>query len=424
MNFEFSKFGQQLTAPTGIEELMQDLGQALGQSHTPIKMLGGGNPAAIDEVNAKWRERLQQIMQEPNALERMLGNYDPPQGNPAFIEALVECLKSNFGWDISADNVAVTNGGQTAFFYLFNLLAGQSSEGEPKEILLPLVPEYIGYADQGVEGCVFRAAKPKIVKVGSHQFKYGVDFDNLPLNDNTAAICVSRPTNPTGNVLSDAEIARLSQLAAERGIPLIIDNAYGAPFPNIIFDSINPIWQPHIILTLSLSKLGLPGTRTGIVIANTQIIKALSSLNAIVGLSNNSIGQNIVAPMLKDGSLLELSNQVIQPYYLAKSNRAQQLLHELLPMTLPWRSHLSQGALFLWLWFENLPISSKELYQRIKQRGALVVPGEYFFFGLDAEHDDWAHRRECIRMSYAQDDETVEGGIAIIAEVVRELYGM
>ena len=61
-----------------------------------------------------------------------------------------------------------------------------------------------------------------------------MDFDaleNLPdlKEDKIGAICCSRPTNPTSNVLTDGEMARLDALAQEHGIPLIIDNAYGTP---------------------------------------------------------------------------------------------------------------------------------------------------------------------------------------------------
>ena len=71
--------------------------------------------------------------------------------------------------------------------------------------------------------------------------------------------------------------------------------------------------------------------------------------------------------------------------------------------------------------FEDLPISSRELYRRLKQHGVLVVPGEDFFVGLD---DNWQHQHECIRVSYASDAESVRKGVAIIsAEVTRAYAG-
>ena len=75
----------------------------------------------------------------------------------------------------------------------------------------------------------------------------------------------------------------------------------------------------------------------------------------------------------------------------------------------------------MWLWFENLPISSQLLYERLKARGVLVVPGHNFFPGIT---DDWRHQQECIRVSYAQDGAVVKAGIAIIAEEVAKAYGL
>ena len=62
-------------------------------------------------------------------------------------------------------------------------------------------------------------------------FKYHIDFNELTVDDSIGAICASRPTNPTGNVLTDQEIRHLDELARHHGIPLIIDNAYGNAVP-------------------------------------------------------------------------------------------------------------------------------------------------------------------------------------------------
>ncbi|SPW38574.1 class I and II aminotransferase [Escherichia coli] len=60
-----------------------------------------------------------------------------------------------------------------------------------------------------------------------------VDFEHLHIGEETGMICVSRPTNPTGNVITDEELLKLDALANQHGIPLVIDNAYGVPFPGI-----------------------------------------------------------------------------------------------------------------------------------------------------------------------------------------------
>jgi len=47
------------------------------------------------------------------------------------------------------------------------------------------------------------------------------------------------------------------------------------------------------------------------------------------------------------------------------------------------------------------------------------VSGHYFFPGLE---ETWRHKDECIRVTYAQDDEVVEKGLSIIADEVRKAY--
>ena len=419
MSYQFSKFGQHLAAGSGIGELMDDLGNALASASPSLKMLGGGQPAHIPAIHAVWQQRVAEILAETGGLERSLTCYDPPRGNPLFLNAIAKLFRDSFGWDIGPQNVAVTSGGQSAFFFLFNLLAGEMPDGHHRRILLPLVPEYIGYANQGINGGLFHAVPPLIEVSGPHDFKYRVNFDQLHITPNIAAICASRPTNPTGNVLTDEEISQLSALAKHHGIPLILDNAYGTPFPNILFTSARPFWEPHVILTLSLSKLGLPGTRTGIVIGPPEIIRALSSMTAIAGLSNPNIGQQITLPLIESGRILELSRDLIRPFYQEKCARARQAAADAFGEDIDWFMHRSEGALFLWLWFPGLTITSQELYERLKQREVLIIPGHHFFFGLD-DTTPWPHRHQCIRVSYAMDEEIVREGLEIIAQEVRK----
>ena len=69
-----------------------------------------------------------------------------------------------------------------------------------------------------------------------------MNFEGLDEIGDVGAICVSRPTNPTGNVVTDEEIERLGIVARARGVPLIVDNAYGLPFPGIVFRDATLTW--------------------------------------------------------------------------------------------------------------------------------------------------------------------------------------
>ena len=412
---EFSTFGDKFARYSSITQLMDDLNDGL--RNPDAIMLGGGNPAQIPEM-VEYFNQLCSQMSATGELTQALTNYDGPQGKNIFINALAQLLKSRYGWDISAKNIALTNGSQSAFFNLFNLLAGQFKDGAKKKILLPLAPEYIGYGDSGLSEEMFISYKPEISLLDNGLFKYHVDFKHLVVDDSIGAICASRPTNPTGNVLTDEEIHHLDQLAREHQIPLIIDNAYGIPFPDIIFEDVTPFWNDNTILCMSLSKLGLPGVRCGIVVASEEIATAIANMNGVLSLAPGSVGPAIGYKMIEQNDLMRLSEEVIKPFYLRKSKHAVEMLQQAITDS-RFRIHKPEGAMFLWLWFKDLPISTMELYRRLKERGVLIVPGEYFFIGLD---EDWQHGHECLRMNYVQEDEVMRKGIAIIAEEVEKAY--
>ena len=413
----FSKFGDHLKADSGILGLMQDIDAAM-TGPDPMLLLGGGNPARIPAVQEVFRSSMQQLLNDGDRFESIGGSYDGAKGDSVVGHALATLFQKRFGWDIGPENVAITNGSQSSFYILFHLFAGEYRDYPFRKILLPLTPEYIGYSDIGMGNNLFRSYQPAIELQGNHEFKYHVDFERLTVDDDIGAIAVSRPTNPTGNVLSDSEIAKLRALARSHDIPLILDSAYGAPFPNIVFPEVTTDWDENTILCLSLSKLGLPGLRTGFVVANEEVIRAISGANAIMALAPGSTGPGLTRNIIEDGRILDISNDLIRPYYKAKVQDAmtwvKNAMHDL-----PCRIHSPEGAIFLWLWFEGLPITSELLYQRLKARGVLVVSGEHFFPGLSAP---WSHRQECIRVSYAQDPLIVKKGIEVIAEEVRRAF--
>ena len=416
---DFSDFGKRFAGKIGIGELMDDLGGALVADPAPL-MLGGGNPAHVPEVQAIFKKRMETILSTPGEFERIIGNYDTPQGAKAFIGALAELFRNDFGWKVGPENIALTNGSQNAFFSLFNLFAGKFDRSSSKQILLPLAPEYIGYSEVGLEPDFFRSARPDIELLNDHLFKYRVDFDQLKVDDQVGAICFSRPTNPTGNVVTDEEVSRLREIANSRGIPLVIDNAYGTPFPNIIYSDAQPVWDDNIVLCLSLSKFGLPSLRTGIVVASKEIIRVVSRMTSVFSLAPGSLGPALALDLVESGEITRVSNEVVKPFYEEKAKRAVAQLRKEVGSHVKMRIHKPEGALFLWLWFEGLPISNQELYQRLKQKGVLVVSGHYFFPGM--EKDDWSHKNQCIRITYAQDDGVVKQGISVIAQEIQTLF--
>jgi valine--pyruvate aminotransferase len=407
-----------MARPTGALELMADLGSAMAHGGSHVRMLGGGNPARIAAVEAVYRRRLAEIAADPAQFGRFIAGYSAPAGDLGFREAVAESLWNEFSWPVTAGNVGLTSGSQSAFFFLFNLFAGERTDGGRARVLLPLAPEYIGYADVGLTPGMLHAQPAAIRELDDGYFKYFVDFDRLDVAADIGALCVSRPTNPSGNVLTLDELQRLDALARAHKVPLIIDAAYGLPFPGIQHEHLDALWNPNVVLCLSLSKLGLPAARTGIIVADEPVIEALAAFNATAALAPPSTGPVLVEPLLRSGELASLCREHLRPHYAAHSAAAVHALREACA-GLPLRIHRPEGAFFLWLWFPGLPISSEELYRRLKQRDVLVLSGHHFFPGV-AQDDP--HQHECLRLSYAQPPESVRAGIAILAEEVRRAY--
>jgi valine--pyruvate aminotransferase len=168
---------------------------------------------------------------------------------------------------------------------------------------------------------------------------------------------------------------------------------------------------------MSLSKVGLPGTRTGIVIADEPIINLIRNMNAVINLATGNFGAMITKDLISTGEILRLSQFQIKPYYQAKVIHAVEIIHRELD-GLDYYIHKPEGAIFLWLWLPGLPISSDELYERLKLKGVIIISGSHFFPGLE---EDWEHKHQCIRITYSMNEKIVEKGIKLIAKELKSI---
>lgn len=429
---EMSAFGTKLTSQSGILQLMDDLGKK-GAEGLTMYGLGGGNPARIPEVEAMYRKEMETLLHDGDSFEQAIAHYDAPQGRMNFVHSIATSLSKEYGWNLGEENVAITNGSQSAMFYLFNLLSGTftTKEGKnyKKTILFPLMPEYVGYADQGIERDTFVSVPSLCTYFDNHTFKYQIDFEKVAqyldnhsqvgVDGMVGALCISRPTNPSGNVLTDEEVMKLSSMAQAHHIPLIIDSAYGLPFPRIVFtENATPFWNENIILSMSLSKIGLPAIRTGIVVAQPEMVQALSNINAIAALASGSMGQVLAGPLFDDGTLIRFAHRYVQPFYKKKSAQAQQYIQQAFEGK-PYWYHVSEGAIFLWLYLPDLTIPTIQFYQKLKEKGVITVPGEYSFFGHEDQQKGLPyphpHYDKCLRINYSGEDACVRKGIEIIS---------
>ncbi len=410
-----SRISDKISRSNGILSLMSDLSDATSIHNPDLVRLGGGNPAHLPEAERIFFDALNEITKDPLRTASLLGDYSGPIGNKDIRSLTASYLSPLLGANLSAENVAFFNGSQNAFSYLLNAFSGTMQDGSFKQICLPIVPEYIGYADQTWEENVFLANIPKIESISQNRFRYRIDRKTCSFT-NAGALLISRPTNPTGNVLSTDDLNFVYEKAREHDIPLLVDLAYGNPFPNLIGNADPVKYLPGMILSLSFSKVGLPGVRFGITIAEPTTIELLSAFGATGNLSSSNLGTELARIFWEQNTLVSLSNNILRPYYESKCQEALAILDETFQQKqINYQIHAPDGGFFLWISFPDLKISNQELYLLCKERNVYIVSGHYFFPGLSS---DFSHKRNCIRLTYSRDKKEIARGAEIIAEIV------
>lgn len=415
-----TQIGEQMSHLTGVRAIMKDIVETLrtAQGRTFIN-LSAGNPVILPEVEQLWRDCTAELLASSDYGE-VVCRYGASQGYQPLIEAVVEDFNQRYGLALTERNVLITPGSQSLYFLAANALGGHTHDGQLKQIVLPLSPDYTGYGGVSLTPGALRAYQPRLdIDPAAHRFKYRPDFSQLEINETTGFVLFSRPSNPTGNVLTDAEVQKIAALADSHAVPVLIDSAYAPPFPSLNFTEMTPIFGRNIVHCTSLSKAGLPGERVGIALGDEQIIQTLEAFLTNLCLHSSRYGQAIAARAIRSGKLAQISEQVIRPHYQAKFTVLESTLDEAMPQQLPWFLHRGEGAIFAWLWLQDLPMSDWEFYQELKQSGVIVVPGHDFFPGLP---EPWQHTQECFRISLTATSAELSTAMQRLAEVATRVY--
>jgi valine--pyruvate aminotransferase len=410
----YSIAGERFRARTGVRRIMQDIEQTLSDRNAAgFINLSAGNPLRIAPVAAMWRQFLSAELERETALDEAIGRYGSSRGYFPFIAAIVDCYNEHYGWNITEKNVVITPGSQSGLFYVLNAFCGPRSDGAVVRVCYPQNPDYTGYQGLLWEPSHVVALRPQIELTGERRFRYGLDIAALADVDDIGCFVLSRPCNPSGNVASDAEMATLMARAEELDVPLVVDGAYGPPFPNLVEVPMQLTWGTHVIHSTSLSKCGLPGERIGILIGDERWIESIEAFQSNACLHSSRLGQLVASQAIATGSLERLASQEIRPLYSRKRAILQEAMQAQMPTHLTWRLHEAHGALFSWLWVEGLAFHDGwAAYERLKGEGVLCVPGVAFFQGMPAA---WRHQHETVRISLTASDEDLVEGVRRIA---------
>jgi len=419
MQLSLTQTGEQMSALTGVRAIMKDIIETL-RSGAGIEFinLSAGNPVILPEIEQLWRDCTQALLDSPEYGE-VVCRYGSSQGYQPLVEAISQDFNQRYGLELTDRNILITPGSQALYFLAANAFGGRTADRQLKKIVLPLSPDYTGYGGISLVPEALVAYRPQIDIVGPHRFKYSPDFSQLEIDEQTGMVLFSRPCNPTGNVVSNEDVQKLADLASGFDCPIFIDSAYAPPFPALNFTEMTPLFGDNLVHCISLSKAGLPGERLGAVIGSAPVIQTLEAFQTNFCIHSSRYGQAIAARAIQSGQLAQLSERVIRPHYREKFNVVEASLDAAMPGDRPWYLHKGEGAIFAWLWLDELPMTDWEFYQQLKTVGVIVVPGSSFFPGL---REEWVHTKQCVRISLTATKAELEEAMGRIGELVNRVY--
>lgn len=186
--------------------------------------------------------------------------YTSAQGDVNVRQACADYITKTHGTECSANDFYMTCGAAASLTISLSALA---NDGDETIILAPYFPEYkVFVAQSGM----------KSVEVKCKEEDFQIDFDAFEnaLNENTKAVIINSPNNPSGAVFSEETISKLASILENaqkkysRSIFIIADE----PYRELVYDDIKvpfiPNYYKNTLVCYSFSKsLSLPGERIG-----------------------------------------------------------------------------------------------------------------------------------------------------------------
>ncbi len=402
---------------SGIRSIMEDIattGVAGGQETTVN--LSPGNPSHNPEVVATWERLVRETLDEQ--FHDTSTRYGPSRGSAVLVEAIVDYFNATYGWSIRPENVLVGPGSQLLSFIATTLFTGPGPGGRMRHLVLPRTPDYTGYQGLSLDQAGLVGVEPQVCAAGERFFRYGLDLDAVRRVDDIGMLLLSNPSNPSGSSIDATELAELITVAKEHDAPLVIDHAYGEPFPRIAPSDIKPVLHSHVVNLFTLSKAGIPAERIAFAIGPSHLIDPMVSFMANSALHAPQLLQATVARAFAKGDIDTLTAQHITPYYTAKRALAGRLLAESLPAAVNWRLHSGDRGLFCWLlvdhdWFDDL-----RFYETLKRHGVFIVPGRHFFAPPLTTPFLRTHGKRCVRLSLSPGEDELAAGIRRLSAVL------
>uniref|UniRef100_UPI003F54D3BA pyridoxal phosphate-dependent aminotransferase n=1 Tax=Actinomyces timonensis TaxID=1288391 RepID=UPI003F54D3BA len=202
--------------------------------------------------------------------------YSPAKGLPALREAIAAKTLRDSGYEVSPDDILVTNGGKQAVFQAFASILDPGDEALLPAPYWTTYPEVIALAG-GIAVEVFAGA--------DQEYKVTVDQLEAARTERTKLLLLCSPSNPTGSVYTPAELTAIGQWALEHGIWVITDEIY----EHLLYDGAEPahivalvpeLADTTIVLNGVAKTYAMTGWRVGWMIGPSDVIKAATNFQS------------------------------------------------------------------------------------------------------------------------------------------------
>lgn len=329
--------------------------------------------------------------------ELSLFGYSPPQGDPRLRAALLPLLRAR-GVRAEPDELIVTSGVSQGLSLVAQALA------RPGDCVAVERPTYLGMLN------LLRAQ-------GLEALGVPLDEEGPDLAELERLVIQRRPRffytvpgfqNPTGLTMSPSRRRDLLALAGQYGLLIVEDDlysrlAYDGPVPPALKADDD---QGLVVYLDSVSKVLMPGLRTGWLVAPPPLRERLIVLRHAQDLCGNGLVQRALASFLEAGCL-KAHLQHALPRYRERRDALLAALRHSMPRGVRWTE--PGGGFCLWL---TLPEGGgyEGLYPAALRRGLSFTPGEVFL-----EHASGEHLRLCFG---SQPPESIRRGVALLAALI------
>lgn len=342
------------------------------------------------------------------SMEEGKTKYTPTSGIIELREAICKKLKEDNNLSYNSNEIIVSTGAKQCLADAFMAILNPGDE-----VIVPIpywvsYPELIKLAD-GVP--VFVEGKEE------NDYKYTLESLNKVVNDNTKAIIINSPNNPTGTVYSIEELKEIAEFAQKHDLIIISDEIY----EKLIYDGKKHVsvaslsedaYNRTIVINGFSKSYAMTGWRLGYAAGSAEVIKLMTSVQSHITSNTNSIAQYAGVEAL-NGPKDEIEKMV------KKFEERRNLMIDRIKNITGLSVIRPEGAFYVMINLKNYlgksinenVINNSVDFSRelLEHEKVAVIPGSAF--GLD----------KYIRLSYATSEELILKGLDRIESFLNKL---